>query len=321
MKKYYKLYCESVEESLKIGNKNIDNVKNDVTSSISTSSTPTLKSLYAIVVSPYVLFKIMKEKCSAVHFTTAHFDNIALATLLCIFTNIKIVFSIHDYEPHPGTSYYSVLIYNHIVTHILADEVLFYCPSVESRKTASSYQKLGGFRQKIKKPKSGNYILTVGRMKEYKGIDNLYKIATESDRSFVVAGKGDSKYLKKIKKMENTKVINKFIKKKKLLRLYRKASICLLPYKSATQSGVILMSYAHATPVMVTNVGCLRHYVDDDTGWIFENNKEIIRKLKSLEQNEIVDKSQTIIEKYQKNFGKDKFKKDYKDIIKKYQKI
>src|SRR5262249_16411997 len=44
-------------------------------------------------------------------------------------------------------------------------------------------------------------------------------------------------------------------------RLFAAADVCTLPYRSATQSGVIQIAYAAACPVIITRVGGLPEFV------------------------------------------------------------
>jgi glycosyltransferase involved in cell wall biosynthesis len=51
--------------------------------------------------------------------------------------------------------------------------------------------------------------------------------------------------------------------------LFRRADVVVLPYRSATDSGVIPLAYRHGKPVLVTRVGGLPEAVrEGETGWI-----------------------------------------------------
>ena len=48
-----------------------------------------------------------------------------------------------------------------------------------------------------------------------------------------------------------------------LSKLFQKASIVVLPYIEATQSGIVAIAFAYGKPVVVTNVGSLPEVVED----------------------------------------------------------
>jgi glycosyltransferase involved in cell wall biosynthesis len=51
--------------------------------------------------------------------------------------------------------------------------------------------------------------------------------------------------------------------------LFQRASVVVLPYTDASQSGVVPLAYAFGKPVVVTDVGSLPEVVDDaETGYI-----------------------------------------------------
>ena len=58
-------------------------------------------------------------------------------------------------------------------------------------------------------------------------------------------------------------VHNRFIRATECDELFRQASIVVLPYIEATQSGVIPLAYSYAKPVVATRVGALAEVVDD----------------------------------------------------------
>jgi glycosyltransferase involved in cell wall biosynthesis len=65
------------------------------------------------------------------------------------------------------------------------------------------------------------------------------------------------------------------------------AQFCVLPYKDATQSGVIMTSYAFNLPVLVSNCAGLLEYCFDVTNCSFVNGDvdDLIQKMGNLLQN------------------------------------
>jgi glycosyltransferase involved in cell wall biosynthesis len=84
------------------------------------------------------------------------------------------------------------------------------------------------------------------------------------DFRVIIAGKGDDPAMDVLKDLSNVEVINRFIQDEELDFLLKGAIATLLPYDSATQSGVILHSYSYQVPVVSFDVGKLSEYITPD---------------------------------------------------------
>ena len=87
----------------------------------------------------------------------------------------------------------------------------------------------------------------------------------------VIAGSGENfdKYERMFVSRDRFVVYNKFIPNEMVANLFQSASIVVLPYIEASQSGVIPLAYAFGKPVVATDVGSLSEIVDDGkTGYI-----------------------------------------------------
>ena len=77
-------------------------------------------------------------------------------------------------------------------------------------------------------------------------------------------------------------IINKKILIHEVGLLFQRASVVVLPYVDATQSGVIPIAYAYAKPVIATRVGGLPEVISDGrTGFLVEprSAEEIANKI------------------------------------------
>lgn len=128
------------------------------------------------------------------------------------------------------------------------------------------------FFRKWEKPVSerDGSILFFGRVKEYKGLEYLIKaepmITKEVPNArIVIAGKGDDlkKYREMMKNPDNFKIHNYVIPNEKVAELFQEASVVVLPYIDASQSGIIPIAYAFKKPVVATNVGSIPEVVDE----------------------------------------------------------
>jgi glycosyltransferase involved in cell wall biosynthesis len=121
-------------------------------------------------------------------------------------------------------------------------------------------------------------VLFFGRIWPYKGLDYFIEAANIVHREhpgieFCIAGTGENieKYTALIQHPDLFRVINRKIPNEEVGLLFQKASVVILPYIDATQSGVIPLAYAYAKPVIATNVGGLSEVVKDgQTGFLVQ---------------------------------------------------
>jgi len=302
-------------------NKNIEHniFKNYFNSSFSKKAFLDKLSLIDFIISIRLLFKILISKSEIIHFTTAHGSNLFLSIILKPF-HVKQVFTIHDLEPHPGFKSKFITFYNNLVINFLADKILTFSKgSLSNQKRSNKFYSfpLSGFDQVIKTKKTGQNILFFGRIDQYKGLENLYIIAKECYRrklpwNFIVAGKGDHPSLKKISSLPNSTSINRFIENKEIFELFNDSAFTILPYSSATQSGVSILSFAYATPVLANNVGFLSEYIEDNkNGKLFNPDSplDIVNYLSNVTKEEILAQSQYCIDIFNNKYSVESYKK------------
>lgn len=115
--------------------------------------------------------------------------------------------------------------------------------------------------------------LFYGYLKPYKGLDLLkeafLKVKTVSDDFYlIIAGAGDDPNLDFFKSESNCRVINHFMTDEEMMKLNEIATVNLLPYKSASQSGIIPVSFMFGNPIIATNVGALPEYINNSENGI-----------------------------------------------------
>lgn len=127
-------------------------------------------------------------------------------------------------------------------------------------------------------------LLFFGYVRKYKGLDILIeafpKILQEhpSARLLVVGEFYDDpkEYLELIKKLyieDKVKVINQFVPNEDVAKYYQVSDVVILPYRSATQSGILNVAYGFNKPVLSTDVGGLAEFVDEGkTGFVVKPN-------------------------------------------------
>jgi glycosyltransferase involved in cell wall biosynthesis len=119
-------------------------------------------------------------------------------------------------------------------------------------------------------------ILFFGRIWEYKGLEYLIRAeplitAKVPEARIVIAGEGEDfgHYRLLMDHPEHFVVYNKYIQDQQRSELFRRASLVVLPYVEASQSGVIPLAYSFMKPVVATTVGGLPEIVDHGrTGYL-----------------------------------------------------
>jgi glycosyltransferase involved in cell wall biosynthesis len=119
-------------------------------------------------------------------------------------------------------------------------------------------------------------ILFFGRICKYKGLEYLIRAAPlisakMPQARFVIAGTGEDiePYRRMIANPGQFTILDEYISDEKRAELFRRASVVVLPYIEATQSGVIPMAYSFGKPVVATAVGGIPSQVEDGkTGYL-----------------------------------------------------
>lgn len=125
-------------------------------------------------------------------------------------------------------------------------------------------------------------MLFFGFVRKYKGLKHLLNampdvIQTYPDVKLYVVGDfgpDKSEYIDMIseKKLENNIVIKDgYVPDEEVEKYFAMADICVCPYESATQSGIVQIAFGFDMPVLVTNVGGLPEVVTNNkTGYVVE---------------------------------------------------
>ena len=127
-------------------------------------------------------------------------------------------------------------------------------------------------------------LLFFGYVRKYKGLDILIEafpkiLSTNPKAKLLIVGEfydDPKEYIELIKKLgieERVKVINQFVPNEDVGKYYQVSDVVILPYRSATQSGILNVAYGLNKPVIVTDVGGLAEFVDEGkTGFVVKPN-------------------------------------------------
>lgn len=116
---------------------------------------------------------------------------------------------------------------------------------------------------------AGTRFLFFGRIRAYKGLDLLRDaharlLATHPDAMLRVVGEGDAEALAPgLLSLPNVTVEPRWVAESDMPALLREADALVLPYREASQSGVVAMAAALGVPVVASAVGGLSEQVQD----------------------------------------------------------
>lgn len=224
----------------------------------------------------------------------------------------KTIEIVHDPFPHSGENTFNLSFYNRIRRYITQkfillneeqknDFIKFH--KINSKNVFTSFLSIYEFYSLFKTNNSIEEnnkfkILFFGRISKYKGIEYLLeasKILLDREQHNIqvtIAGKGDFHFdINPYKKYKDIKFLQKHLDTGEMVQLITNSDIIICPYTDATQSGVIMTSYALDKPVIATNVGGLPEMLDyGKTGYLIpaKNTEKIVEAINNILKNKSI---------------------------------
>jgi glycosyltransferase involved in cell wall biosynthesis len=210
----------------------------------------------------------------------------AISRLCRWFTKTKILFICHNIIPHEKRYGDMTLIrfalkpvdYFITMADVVTKDLLLLKPNARYEMTPLPVFNLFGnrmdrteARRKLELNGNDNLILFFGFIRKYKGLDRLIKtlplVLNRLQIKLLVVGEfyGDEEEYRELVRshhLENQVIIKADYCPNEMVGLYFSAAdVVVLPYRSATQSGIVQIAYHFNKPVIVTNVGGLQEIV------------------------------------------------------------
>ena len=226
------------------------------------------------------IFRRIREFApDVIHYQGAHlwFD-LALPFL----RRYPLVFTIHDFQPHPGDRLSQTTpLWVEMFARRRADQLIVHSqflrnlvarnlPGTAERISVIPHIQIGEEPPLTAGKEEEHLILFFGRIWEYKGLEYLIKAeplitARVPDARILIAGQGEdfSRYARMMVHPDRFIVHNEFISEGRAADYFHRASVVVLPYIEASQSGVIPMAYSAGKPVVATTVGGLPEIVEE----------------------------------------------------------
>jgi glycosyltransferase involved in cell wall biosynthesis len=222
--------------------------------------------------------EIRRFRPDVVHVEQGHlWFNLTLGAL----RGLPLVVTVHDAVPHPGDGDMARTpqpLMN--LAFRRADQLIVYAENVKRELIAR--QRIpaelihaiphvaigdGGPAAVEEQPST---VLFFGRIWPYKGLEYLIRAEPMisrriPDARFVIAGEGEdlARYRRMMVHPDRFTLHNEFVSPEQRARLFASASVVVLPYVQASQSGVVPLAFSFARPVVVTSVGGLPEAVED----------------------------------------------------------
>jgi glycosyltransferase involved in cell wall biosynthesis len=221
-----------------------------------------------------------------------------IANLLHLISKSEICFLCHNVMPHESTlldrilSRYAFLSAKYFIVHSEEDgsNLLSLKPSaVVRRNVHPTYSIFGEFASYGKSQarielgicSDKRVVLFFGLIRAYKGLKCLIramaKVVNSIDCVLLIVGEfyeSKEEYLTLIKQLgleQHIIVRDEYVKNEAVSLYFSSADVVVLPYVTATQSGIVQIAFGLNKPVITTNVGGLPEAVEDGkTGFIVD---------------------------------------------------
>lgn len=218
--------------------------------------------------------------------------------------NISILDNVIPHEKRPGDIKLTKFFLSHnkgfvVMSEAVRDDLLSLQPDAKYvMHTHPLYNHFGNktekeeARDKMNIPFGKKVLLFFGFIRDYKGLDLLIQALKNlpEDYYLVIAGEayGSFDYYESlIQKLGlNDRVLRlvRYIPDHETALLFSAADLCVLPYKTATQSGIIGISYHFDLPVVATDVGGLKESIEPHNTGILAGAPTVDNVTKSIKK-------------------------------------
>lgn len=164
----------------------------------------------------------------------------------------------------------------------------------------------------------GRTILFFGLVRKYKGLIDLIQamgqLKDERITCLVVGEFYDKKepYLAEIERLgirKNIRIVDNYVPNEDVEKYFAASDVVVLPYRSATQSGVVQAAWTFERPVIATDVGGLPEAIDRERTGILvdpENPEQLARAIRRYYSESLEEKFAEAIRKDQGRFSWDR---------------
>lgn len=243
-----------------------------------------------------LLFSIVqriRKKCfDVIYFESLHIWNLPIMLMVGKGKTYQVI---HEVIPHEGDRQVKMVDLMNKAVVKLADIIVLrnktYIQDMIERYSISAdrvkYLELWRRYPAYTAPVHSGRALFFGRINPYKGADNLLEIVRLCPEiQFDVIGRVDPQMqdiVAQLSKEENVNLNNDYVTDEEMREAFINCDWVIVPYNSASQSGIIIDAYKYSRPVIAFAVGAIPEQVDDKkSGYLVQSgdNKKFVEKLK-----------------------------------------
>lgn len=253
------------------------------------------KKTFDLITLHKIIRRIKKEHFDVIYFESLHVWNVAI--MLSLGKKVKKYHVIHEVIPHDGDKQVKGVDFMNKVLCKTADTIVLrnqkyvsdmineYKINPERVKYLELWRRFPEFTE----PVYSGHVLFFGRINPYKGVDNLLEIVRMCPNiEFDVVGRVDpqmEKIVNELCKEKNVHLNNEYVTDEEMKNAFVNCDWAIVPYNSASQSGIIIDAYKYSRPVIAFNVGAIAEQVDDNnSGYLIKatDNSAFANKLKQV---------------------------------------
>lgn len=231
------------------------------------------KKTFALHTLGAIIRRIKREKFDAIYFESLHVWNVAI--MLALGKRVHKYQVIHEVIPHNGDSQVKGVDFMNKIVCKIADSIVlrnqkYVQTLIDLYKIAPSrvkYLELWRRYPAFTPPVHSGRVLFFGRINPYKGADNLLRIIQLCPEvTFDIVGRVDPKMetiVEELRKEKNVNLNNRYVSDEEMKEIFVKSDWIIIPYNSASQSGIIIDAYKYSRPVIAFSVGAIVEQVDN----------------------------------------------------------
>lgn len=263
-----------------------------------------------------LITRIRREKFDVIYFESLHVWNLPIM----MFSGTACTYQvIHEVIPHEGDSQVKMVDLMNKAVVKLADNIVLrnkkYVGDLITQYNVAPknvhYLELWRRFPDFTEPRFTKRVLFFGRINPYKGADNLLEIARLCPEiQFDVVGRVDlqmQEIVNQLKMLPNVLVKSGYVSDEDMKEAFVNADWVIVPYNSASQSGVIIDAYKYSRPVIAFDVGAIAEQVEDGkSGYLIKKGNDKFADVlnEKVNYNKMIYRG-ICIDAY--NYGKNKY--------------
>ena len=186
----------------------------------------------------------------------------------------------HNVFPHEASLFdrmltrFALSAADHLITHSQRDRELLLSVLPDKTVSVSALPSLDEFSDRRATARDGRTILFFGKVRKYKGLEVLLaampKVLTKVECKLSIVGEfydSLNRYRRLIHEYRiesHVRIDNRYIPNEEVTRVFREADVLVMPYVTASQSGVARIALSNGLPIIASRIGGLSEAIDEN---------------------------------------------------------